>query len=52
MLNNKRFDLTEKRLDRIDVQLDGMERDLKEFYKLQAEHWTDLARLKDRLDLK
>ena len=52
VLNNKRFDLIEKRLDRIDVRLDGIERDLKEFYKLQAEHSTDIARMKDRLDLK
>lgn len=59
VINNKRFDLIEKRLDslehridRLDARLDRIEGDLKEFYRVQAEHATDISRLKDRTDLK
>ena len=45
VLNNKRFESLERRLESI-------ERDLKEFFKAEAEHDREIARLKDHTGLK
>jgi len=44
---NQRFADVNSRLDRIDARMDRFEGDLKEFFKVQAEHDKRIQRLED-----
>jgi hypothetical protein len=52
LLNHRGFDNLEKSIDKLDHRLELVELDLKDFYKSQAEHNKEIARIKDHTGLK
>jgi len=52
LLNYRGFASIDSRFAALDHRLEIIERDLKDFYRLQAEHDKEIARLKDHTGLK